>query len=159
MLLKPRPLGESQLDISKLTADKKSCRKIGPCGIGQKALYLNSFYIDRCYYVPIASVTRVFKRVAMSKGGFSGKGAFVSIAYLVVEYDHGQQKQCIFKHEKQVDQFLALLAQEQPQIKLVSQRTDGNLSQGLSKLSCSCQICSPHRSETHAAGDCTGSCI
>mgnify|MGYP007103992378 CR=1 FL=1 len=32
-------------------------------------------------------VTRVYKRVAMSKGGFSGKGIFATLSYLVVEFD------------------------------------------------------------------------
>ena len=52
------------------------------------------------------SVRRVFKRVAMSKGGFSGKGVFGSIPYLVVEYDGGQVKQCTFKHEDDVDRMI-----------------------------------------------------
>lgn len=60
--------------------------------MGEKALYLNSFFIDRRYYVALSSVRRVFKRVAMSKGGFSGKGVFGSIPYLVVEYDDGQDE-------------------------------------------------------------------
>ena len=34
-------------------------------------------------------VTRVYKRVAMSKGGFSGKGIFATLSYLVVEFDGG----------------------------------------------------------------------
>lgn len=54
--------------------DKKSCKRYGPCGVGEQALYLNSFFIDRRYYVALESVRRVFKRVAMSKGGFTGKG-------------------------------------------------------------------------------------
>ena len=90
------------------------------CGVGKKALYLNSFYIDRRYYLPYGSITRVFKRVAMSSGGFTGKGMFASMAYLVVEYDGGKQKQCNFKDERDVDTLLALLAKEQPQIKLLS---------------------------------------
>ena len=45
----------------------------------------------------------MFKRVAMSQGGFSGKGMFASMAYLVVEYDGGKQKQCNFKDERDVD--------------------------------------------------------
>ena len=81
---------------------------------------LNSFYIDRRYYLPYGSITRVFKRVAMSSGGFTGKGMFASMAYLVVEYDGGKQKQCNFKDERDVDTLLALLAKEQPQIKLLS---------------------------------------
>lgn len=39
----------------------------------------------------------------MSSGGFSGKGVFASMAYLVVEYDGGKQKQCNFKDERDVD--------------------------------------------------------
>ena len=76
MIFKPAQLGMAKLDPQELEADKKACRKIGPCGVGKKALYLNSFYIDRRYYLPYGSITRVFKRVAMSSGGFSGKGVF-----------------------------------------------------------------------------------
>ena len=120
MIFKPAQLGMAKLDPQELEADKKACRKIGPCGVGKKALYLNSFYIDRRYYLPYGSITRVFKRVAMSSGGFSGKGVFASMAYLVVEYDGGKQKQCNFKDERDVDTLLALLAKEQPRIKLLS---------------------------------------
>ena len=110
MLFHPAQLGLAHLDKATLEADKKACKKIGPCGVGKKALYLNSFYIDRRYYLPYGSISRVFKRVAMSEGGFSGKGMFASMAYLVVEYDGGKQKQCNFKDERDVDTLLALLA-------------------------------------------------
>ena len=93
MIFKPAQLGMAKLDQQELVEDKKSCKKIGPCGVGKKALYLNSFYIDRRYYLPYGSISRVFKRVAMSSGGFTGKGMFASMAYLVVEYDGGKQKQ------------------------------------------------------------------
>ena len=76
MMFKPYPLGSGRIDDAALAEDKKSCRKIGPCGMGEKALYLNSFFIDRRYYVPFSAVTRVYKRVAMSRGGFTGKGIF-----------------------------------------------------------------------------------
>ena len=120
MIFKPAQLGLAKLDAAELEADKKVCRKIGPCGVGKKALYLNSFYIDRRYYLPYSSITRVFKRVAMSSGGFTGKGMFASMAYLVVEYDGGKQKQCNFKDERDVDALLDVLAKEQPQLKLLS---------------------------------------
>ena len=120
MIFKPAQLGMAKLDPQELEADKKACRKIGPCGVGKKALYLNSFYIDSRYYLPYGSITRVFKRVAMSSGGFSGKGVFASMAYLVVEYDGGKQKQCNFKDERDVDALLAVLAKEQPQLHLLS---------------------------------------
>ena len=83
----PVKLGNTTLPPEVLKADKKSCKRYGPCGVGEQALYLNSFFIDRRYYVALESVRRVFKRVAMSKGGFTGKGAFGSIPYLVVELD------------------------------------------------------------------------
>ena len=47
MLFKPAQLGREGLDRETLAADKKACRRFGPCGVGEKALYLNSFYIDR----------------------------------------------------------------------------------------------------------------
>lgn len=56
----------------------------------------------------------------MSSGGFSGKGVFASMAYLVVEYDGGKQKQCNFKDERDVDALLEVLAKEQPQLHLLS---------------------------------------
>ena len=120
MIFKPAQLGLARLDKQELEQDKKSCRKIGPCGVGKKALYLNSFYIDRRYYLPYGNISRVFKRVAMSSGGFSGKGVFASMAYLVVEYDGGKQKQCNFKDERDVDKLLEVLAKEQPQLHLLS---------------------------------------
>ena len=121
MIFRPAQLGMAKLDRLELEQDKKACRKIGPCGVGKKALYLNSFYIDRRYYLPYGSISRVFKRVAMSSGGFTGKGMFASMAYLVVEYYGGKQKQCNFKDERDVDKLLEVLAKEQPQIPLLSE--------------------------------------
>ena len=121
MIFRPAQLGMAKLDRLELEQDKKACRKIGPCGVGKKALYLNSFYIDRRYYLPYGSISRVFKRVAMSSGGFTGKGMFASMAYLVVEYDGGKQKQCNFKDERDVGKLLEVRAKEQPQIPLLSE--------------------------------------
>ena len=130
MIFKPTPLGPVHLNPSELAADKKNCRHFGPCGVGEKALYLNSFYFDRRYYLPYGSITRVFKRVAMSKGGFSKRGVFASIPYLVVEYDGGKQKQCNFKYEEQVDQLLACLEKTHPEIKLISADVEKRLRSG-----------------------------
>ena len=66
IMFKPQRLGTVTLPDDELTADKKTCRKIGPCGVGKKAIYLNSFYFDRRYYIPISSIERIFKRIAMS---------------------------------------------------------------------------------------------
>ena len=88
--MKPRRLGNVSIPDEELIKDKKECKKIGPCGIGKKAVYLSSFYIDRRYYIPISSVKRIFKRIAMSKGGFTGKGVFGTLSYLVVVYEDGK---------------------------------------------------------------------
>ena len=116
MIFAPARLGSVTLDNETLAADKKGCRRFGPCGVGEKALYLNSFFIDRHYYVALSSVRRVFKRVALSKGGFSGQGVFGSIPYLVVQYDNGKEKQCTFKREEDVDEMLACIASAHPEI-------------------------------------------
>ena len=91
-MLQPKKLGKTGLEPKELKSDRAGCRKFGPCGVGEKALYLNSFYFSRIYYLPLSSVRRIYKRVAMSRGGFTGKGMFATIPYLVVEYDDGQEK-------------------------------------------------------------------
>ena len=116
MIFTPTQLGSVALDKPTLSVDKKFCKHYGPCGVGDEALYLNSFYFDRWYYVALKSVRRVFKRVAMSKGGFSGKGVFGSIPYLVVELDDGTVKQCNFKWEQDVDMMIAHISKLLPDI-------------------------------------------
>lgn len=129
MLFKPVQLGREALDKDVLIADRKSCKRFGPCGVGERALYLSSFYLNCRYYLPWSGVTRVFKRVAMSKGGFSHKGIFASIPYLVVEYDGGEEKQCTYKYEEQVDQLLAFLKRTHPEIKQVSGAAEERLAE------------------------------
>lgn len=134
MIIKPLQLGEKALNREEMLQDRKECRKFGPCGVGEKALYLNSFYVERRYYVPFSSVTRVFKRIAMSKGGFTGRGVFASIPYLVVEFDGGKQKQCNFKHEEQVDRLLDYLRTTHPHIRLHSEAGEHQLEQKQRRL-------------------------
>ena len=129
MIFKPKQLSQEGLDPDALAADKKRCRRYGPCGVGEKALYLNSFYIDRCFYVTLSSVCRIFKRVAMSKGGFTGKGMFASIPYLVVEYDGGRQKQCNFKREEDVDLLLEHFARVCPEVPRLSEEGERRLAE------------------------------
>ncbi len=128
-----KALSRSQLPKETLSADKKACRRFGPCGVGEQALYLNSFWFERVYYVPLAAVRRVFKRIAMSRGGFTGKGAFGTIPYLVVEYDDGQQKQCTFKREEDVDLLLAHLAATHPEIPGMSREGERRLAEKAEK--------------------------
>lgn len=129
MIFKPVQLGREALDRNTLIADRKSCKRFGPCGVGERALYLSSFYLNCRYYLPYQDVTRVYKRVAMSKGGYSHKGIFASIPYLVVEYDGGEEKQCTYKYEEQVDQLLACLKRTHPEIKQVSAAAEERLAE------------------------------
>ena len=128
MIFNPHPLSAVR-PAAELETDNTHCEKFGPCGVGKKAIYLNSFFLDRRYYIPLSSVQRVYKRLAMSKGGFTGKGLFATIPYLVVEYDNGKEKQCNFKYEEQVDQLLACLERDHPNIKLVSAAGEQRLAE------------------------------
>lgn len=127
--MKPQRLGHVSIPDEELIKDKKGCKKIGPCGVGEKAVYLSSFYIDRRYYIPIHSVKRIFKRIAMSKGGFTGKGVFGTLSYLVVVYEDGKEKQCNFKHEEDVDRFLAYIEEKYPDIPLHSREAEKKLAE------------------------------
>lgn len=132
--MKPQRLGNVSIPDEELIKDKKECKKIGPCGIGKKAVYLSNFYIDRRYYIPIDSVKRIFKRIAMSKGGFTGKGVFGTLSYLVVVYEDGKEKQCNFKHEEDVDRFLAYIEEEYPDIPVHSLEAERKLAEKERKL-------------------------
>ena len=134
MILKPLKLGKNSLPEEELKLDKKQCRKFGPCGVGEKALYLNSFFLDRRFYIPFTSVKRIFKRIAMSKGGFSGSGVFASMPYLVVEYDNGTEKQCNFKHEEDVDRLLAYVGGKHPELPLHSKEAEIKLAEKAQRL-------------------------
>lgn len=92
-------------------------------------MYLSSFYIDRRYYIPISSVKRIFKRIAMSKGGFTGKGVFGTLSYLVVVYEDGKEKQCNFKHEEDVDRFVAYIEEKYPDIPVHSLEAERKLAE------------------------------
>ncbi len=127
MLFSPTLAGKTALDAAALAADKDACQKIGPCGVGRKALYLSSRFFDRCRYVVYGDVERVFKRVAMSRGGFTGKGMFGSMAYLVVRLADGSERQCYFKHEEKVDELLAAVARAHPNIPTHSEAAERKL--------------------------------
>lgn len=116
MVFAPSPIGKKTLDEESLKKDYKACRKFGPCGVGRQALYLGGRFLDRRYYIPWKEVKRVFKRVAMSQGGFTGKGVFGSLPFLVVQFGSGTEKECPFKFEADVDRLLACVEQEHPEI-------------------------------------------
>ena len=122
-------MGNVALEDDELKQDRISCLTFGPCGVGKKALYLNSFFLDRRFYVPVSNIRRAYKRVAISKGAFTGKGIFGSIPYLVVEYDKDESVQCTFKHEDHVDMMLAEIQRRFPHIKTMSEAAAKRLAE------------------------------
>ena len=52
MLFKPAQLGLAKLNADELEADKKACKKIGPCGVGKK---VQKFIPPVCKVVMIVS--------------------------------------------------------------------------------------------------------
>ncbi|MEE0954948.1 MAG: ATPase P [Eubacterium sp.] len=127
MIFAPIKNGNRELSRQELAEDKKNCVKIGPVGLGEKALYTNSFYIRRYYYTCWSDIRRVFKRVAMSKGGFSGKGIFATIPYLVIQKSDGTEQQCNFKIEQEVDEVLARIQKTHPEIPIYSAESEHKL--------------------------------
>ena len=129
MIFSPSPLGSRTLSAEALKADRKASKKFGPCGVGKEALYMGTYYIDRCFYLPWREVKRVFTRVAMSPGGFTGRGAFGTLSYLVVQFGSGKEKQCRFRHEADVDRMLAQIEAEHPNIPTHSAKAERKLAE------------------------------
>ena len=129
MLIIPARLGGYNISRKDIAEDKKGCVKFGPVGFGEKAVYLSSFYLPRCYYASWIGVRRVFKRVAMSKGGFSGMGAFGTMAYLVVQFSDGTEKQCNFKLESAVDNALEWVRKNHPDVRTHSADAEKRLEE------------------------------
>lgn len=100
-----KPLGKNILEKEELKHDKQSARHYEDCGLGEKAVYLNSLGLSRISYIPLENVTRVFKRLAVSKGFFEEGKIYGTLSYLVVCYD-GVEKQFRFTHEESVDAML-----------------------------------------------------
>ncbi len=127
MLFPPRLIGTTPLDDAALAEDRRSCEKLGPCGVGKRAVYMGGRYVDRGFYVVYGDVDRIFKRVAMSRGGFTGKGLFGAMAYLVVRLRDGREKQSYFKREDEVDRLLGIIAREHPEIPTHSEAAERRL--------------------------------
>lgn len=129
MMFAPAAIAEHKMTAEDLRRDSRNCVRTGPCGIGEKAVYLNSFFVDRRYYVMWQDIGRVFKRVAMSRGGFTGKGVFGSIPYLVVLLKDGTERQCNFKYEDEVDLFLSLVRSRHPEIPTMSEKAQARMEE------------------------------
>lgn len=128
MFITPKALS-SEINAELLKNDRKACVKIGPAGVGKLAVYPNGLFFDRCFYIPISHIKRVFKRIAMSKGGFNKKGVFGSIPYIVIEYDDNKHKQFCIKREEYADEFLIAISRISTHIPLLSENAEKKLKE------------------------------
>ena len=115
---KLKSLSDKTLEDSVLKADRKNCRNFGMCGVGDKAIYLPGAVFNRRTYVPLSEVTHVFKRVAYSNA--DGKGLLAPVLYVVVRYDDGKEKQCIFKDIREADKMLEEVNRVAPSVYTLS---------------------------------------
>ena len=90
-------------------------------GIGEKAVFLSTAMLDRSRYICFTDIRRIFKRVAMSKGGFSGKGIFGTMAYIVVELKNGRTVTCTVPLEADADTLLKEFGRRCPNVPLQSE--------------------------------------
>ena len=106
MLIAPSPLSRSILSREELAADKKDAVKFESCALGKRVLYVGAFGFDCRKYIPLCSVRRVFKRLAVSKGFYEQGKTYGTISYLVVIYDDGLERVCRFRREEELDRML-----------------------------------------------------
>lgn len=112
----PRQVGLTTLDKEILRHDRKTCQKIGPLGLGDRAVYLNQWILDRAAYVAYEDLARAYKRVAMSRGAYTKKGVFASLSYLVLVLTTGKTVVTRLKYEADIDAFLRTLKERCPDL-------------------------------------------
>lgn len=125
MILKE--IGNIKLEKEVIRQDRKNCVRVNNHGIGKEAIYLGNYFFARCNVIPIKCITRIFKRVAMSKGGFTGKGIFASIAYIVIVCNDGTEVQASLKDEILADKFIDYIKEHFPSIKTLSAKQEESL--------------------------------
>ena len=105
MYIPPKALSEKTLPPEVLRPDRVCCTHYEDFGLGDKALYVGVFGISRIGYIPLSAITRVYKRLAVSKGFFEQGKIYGTLCYLVVCFD-GKQKACRFTHEENLNTLL-----------------------------------------------------
>lgn len=119
-----KELGNIRLDKEVIRQDRKTCVRFENCGIGKEAIYLGNYFFSCCKVIPLNCIIRIYKRVAMSKGGFTGKGVFGSIPYVVVLLNDGTEAFTSFKNEINVDKFIDYVKDKFPNIKTISAKQE-----------------------------------
>ena len=105
MYIPPKALSEKTLPPEVLRPDKVTCTHYEDFGLGDKALYVGMYGFSRVGYIPLSAITRVYKRLGVTKGFFEKGKIYGTLCYLVICFD-GKQKVCRFTHEENLDALL-----------------------------------------------------
>ena len=111
MYIAPKALSVKTLPPEVLRPDKVLCTHIEDFGMGEKALYVGKFGLNRIGYIPFSAIDRVYKRLAVSKGFFESGKIYGTLCYLVVCYD-GKQGVYRFTHEENLNALLDLFREK-----------------------------------------------
>ena len=105
MYIPSKALSVQTLPPEVLRPDKVCCTHYEDFGLGDEALYVGMFGLNRIGYIPLSAITRVYKRLGVTKGFFEQGKIYGTLCYLVICYD-GKQKVCRFTHEENLDALL-----------------------------------------------------
>lgn len=105
MYIFSKALSESTLPTEILRSDKERCNHYEDFGFGEKALYVRLFGISRVGYIPLSAITRVYKRLGVTKGFFEEGKIYGTLCYLVICYDN-KQKVFRFTNEENLNALL-----------------------------------------------------
>ena len=128
MLFMPVSKGIRTLSDAELRSDLESVRKTGSCALGRQAAYFSSPVPGRKYYLAYGDIHRIFKRIAMTKGGFTGKGVFGSLPYLAAVLTDGSERQFRVDTEAEADEFLREFHKLCPDVPLLSKSSEEKLA-------------------------------
>ena len=129
MIFAPKPIGAGRLEPAALKADRKACERIGPCGLGDRALYLGGLLFERSWYVPLADLERAYKRVIVGSGGFNAVGPFASPVQVVARCRDGAEWRCGFRRPQEADRLLEALGRACPGLPLASAEAERRLKE------------------------------
>lgn len=105
MYIPSKALSETTLPPEILRPDKEHCTHFEDFGLGEKALYVSMYGLSRVGYIPLSAITRVYKRLGVTKGFFEEGKIYGTLCYLVICYD-GKQKVYRFTHEENLNALL-----------------------------------------------------
>lgn len=105
MYIPSKALSEATLPPKILRTDKEQCIRCEDFGLGEKALYIGMYGLSRIGYIPLSAITRVYKRLGVTKGFFEEGKIYGTLCYLVICYD-GKQRVCRFTHEENLNALL-----------------------------------------------------